>query len=143
MPHTLRDHRRQEGQYQGAARVKQTNWGQPNLLKWSDQITRVVNKSTPGSRWVAVAHSFGSLTLAHHLSMRSSQTRQASSAICSALSAWAEHWGAHFHHLGQAGHINAASAHGPWPWVRFKVDQLVRDQQRERRLERAHPMELS
>jgi len=206
MPHTLLDHGRYEGQplrvliipglndsgpghwqtwlqgqYQGAARVKQADWGQPDLLKWSDQVTRVVNKAAPGTRWVAVAHSFGSLALAHHLSTRSGQ---APSAICSALIVapanpakfgldttlprqglgipaqvvgsendpwmplglareWAEHWGARFHNLGQAGHINVESGHGPWPWVRFRVDQLVRDQQRERRLERAHPMELS
>jgi len=27
----------------------------------------------------------------------------------------AEIWGAHFHEAGPAGHINAASGHGPWP----------------------------
>jgi uncharacterized protein len=206
MPHTPSEHSRFEGhplrvviipglndsgpghwqtwlqsQYRGAARVKQSAWDRPDLSTWSAQIDRVVNKSAPGTRWVAVAHSFGSLALAHHLSNRSSN---ASSAICSALIVapanpakfgldtvlprrglgipaqvvgsendpwmpldvareWAEHWGARFHNLGQAGHINVESGHGPWPWVRFKVDQLVRDQQRERRLERAHPMELS
>lgn len=170
-----------QGQYKGAARVKQTAWDQADLLKWSDQITRVVDKSAPGTRWVAVAHSFGSLALAHHLNTRSTR---AASAICSALIVapanpakfgldavlrrqglgvpaqvvgsendpwmpldvareWADHWGARFHNLGQAGHINVESGHGPWPWVRYKVDQLVRDEQRERRLERAHPMELS
>jgi hypothetical protein len=29
--------------------------------------------------------------------------------------ALAETWGAHFVDLGNAGHVNAASGHGPWP----------------------------
>jgi predicted alpha/beta hydrolase family esterase len=56
---------------------------------------------------------------------------------------WARQWGAGFINLGEAGHINTDSGFGPWPLARFKVDQLIRDQQRQRRLDRAHPMELS
>lgn len=56
---------------------------------------------------------------------------------------WATQWAARFQNLGEAGHINTESGFGPWPLARFKVDQMIRDQQRLRRLERAHPMELS
>jgi len=55
---------------------------------------------------------------------------------------WAGHWGARFHNLGQAGHINVESGHGPWPLARYLVDQMIRDQQRQRRIDRAHPLEL-
>lgn len=56
---------------------------------------------------------------------------------------WAGHWGSRFINLGAVGHINTESGFGPWPLARFKVDQLVRDQQRQRRLELAHPLELN
>jgi len=56
---------------------------------------------------------------------------------------WAEHWGARFINLGAVGHINTESGFGPWPLARFHVDQLIRDQQRQRRIERVHPMELN
>ncbi|RZL00376.1 MAG: alpha/beta hydrolase [Rubrivivax sp.] len=56
---------------------------------------------------------------------------------------WAEHWGARFLNLGPVGHINTESGFGPWPLARFHVDQMIRDQQRQRRIERVHPMELN
>jgi predicted alpha/beta hydrolase family esterase len=56
---------------------------------------------------------------------------------------WAQAWGSRFLNLGPVGHINVESGHGAWPWMRLKVDQCLRDQQRELRLQRAHPMELS
>lgn len=56
---------------------------------------------------------------------------------------WASRWGARFQNLGPVGHINTESGFGPWPLARFKVDQMIRDQQRQRRLERAHPLELN
>jgi predicted alpha/beta hydrolase family esterase len=56
---------------------------------------------------------------------------------------WARHWSARFQNLGEVGHINTESGFGPWPLARFKVDQLIRDLQRQRRIDRAHPLELS
>ena len=56
---------------------------------------------------------------------------------------WAQAWGARFQNLGAVGHINTESGFGPWPLARYKVDQMIRDQQRARRLDRVHPMELS
>lgn len=55
---------------------------------------------------------------------------------------WATLWGSRFMNLGDAGHINVASGHGVWPFARFKVDQMIREQQRQKRIERAHPLEF-
>ncbi len=170
-------------QYRGAVRVKQRHWDRPDLDTWAARITEVVDSASEQTTWIAVAHSFGTLALAHHLATRPRQA-QGQARIHSALlvapadpikfgvderlprhglgipstlvgsendpwmpltraQLWAAHWGSRFHNLGQAGHINAESGHGPWPWARYKVDQLVRDQQRQRRLERAHPLELN
>jgi predicted alpha/beta hydrolase family esterase len=56
---------------------------------------------------------------------------------------WARHWGTGFLNLGEVGHINTESGFGPWPLARHKVDQMIRHLQRQRRLERAHPLEFS
>jgi predicted alpha/beta hydrolase family esterase len=180
-------------QYRGAARVRQRHWHTPDLAAWSEQIERTVNQAPAGTRWVAVAHSFGSLALVDHLAQRSTSSpntthsatqRATQNAIHSALIVapanpakfgldtrlhtgglgipalvmgsendpwmplevgrqWAEGWGAHFLNLGPAGHVNVESGHGAWPWIRWKVDHLLRDQHRALRLQRAHPMELS
>lgn len=55
---------------------------------------------------------------------------------------WATLWGARFQNLGAVEHINVESGFGPWPLARFKVDQMIREQQRHRRIERAHPLEF-
>jgi hypothetical protein len=39
---------------------------------------------------------------------------------------FAEDWGADFRDLGDAGHINVASGHGPWPEGLTMLDGLVR-----------------
>lgn len=171
-------------QYKGAVRVKQQDWMQPDLDVWAAQIQRTIDRAGRHTRWVAVAHSFGCLALAHHLAQREAASHASEYGIQSALlvapadpvkfevshrlprqglgipatvigsendpwmrlvnaQEWARHWGARFQHIGQAGHINTESGFGPWPLARFKVDQLIRDQQRQRRLDRAHPMELT
>lgn len=56
---------------------------------------------------------------------------------------WAYAWGSRLVNLGDAGHINVESGYGPWPLGRYWVDRLLRDQQRVRRLQRAHPLELN
>lgn len=56
---------------------------------------------------------------------------------------WAHAWGSRLVNLGDAGHINVESGYGPWPLARYWVDHLIRDQQRLRRLQRAHPLELN
>jgi hypothetical protein len=43
---------------------------------------------------------------------------------------WSFEWGCQFMNLGDAGHINVDAGFGPWPLVRIKVDQLIRQQQR-------------
>lgn len=50
----------------GAVRVEQADWQHPDLPRWSERITATL-AAHPQQRWVAVAHSFGCLALAHHL----------------------------------------------------------------------------
>lgn len=56
-----------QGQYKGAVRVNQQHWDQPDLDAWSARIGQVISRARPGSQWIAVAHSFGCLALAHYL----------------------------------------------------------------------------
>jgi predicted alpha/beta hydrolase family esterase len=191
-------------QYKGAVRVRQQDWDAPDLQAWSDRIAQTLSRPGREGKWVAVAHSFGTLALAHYLAQHQAAHSRGQNVaahagesvslagpalapagrIVSALMVapadphkfdvahrlpdqglgipatvigsendpwmplaraqhWARQWGAGFVNLGQAGHINTESGFGPWPLARLKVDQLIRDQQRQRRLDRAHPMELS
>jgi predicted alpha/beta hydrolase family esterase len=56
--------------------------------------------------------------------------------------AWARVWGSQVINLGDAGHINAEAGFGPLPQAKALVEMMVRRLERERRLERAHPLEL-
>jgi len=56
---------------------------------------------------------------------------------------WAHSWGSSFINLGDVGHINVDSGFGPLPQAKLVVEQLIQRVERERRLQRAHPMELS
>jgi len=56
---------------------------------------------------------------------------------------WSRAWGSQLVDLGNAGHINVASGHGPWPLARQLVERQIQQLHRERRVERAHPLELS
>jgi len=173
-----------QGQYKGTIRVNQQDWAHPDLDAWSAQIDKAIARAKPGGQWVAVAHSFGCLALAHHLARRDRQPNATRQGIQAALMVapadpvkfnlthrlakdglgiastvigsendpwmplqrageWANHWGAHFQNLGAVGHINTESGFGPWPLARFKVDQMIRYLQRQRRLERVHPLEFS
>ena len=49
-----------------ALRVGQRDWSTPDLQRWSARITNVLEHAGPGP-WIAAAHSFGCLALAHHL----------------------------------------------------------------------------
>ncbi|WP_416759858.1 RBBP9/YdeN family alpha/beta hydrolase [Roseateles sp. So40a] len=55
-----------EQQYRDAHRVRQRDFSQPDLERWSDRIHARIENAGPGE-WIAVAHSFGCLALAHHL----------------------------------------------------------------------------
>lgn len=172
-----------QGQYRGALRVNQPHWDKPDIDAWSAQIDRTMARAKPGSQWIAVAHSFGCLALAHHLDRQTPDQRAQGQGIQAALMVapadpvkfgvthrlpqtglglpstvigsendpwmplhraqdWAGLWGARFQNLGAVGHINTESGFGPWPLARYKVDQMIRHLQRQRRLERAHPMEF-
>ncbi|TAK94068.1 MAG: alpha/beta hydrolase [Aquabacterium sp.] len=175
-------------QYRGAVRVTQANWDTPDLQSWSNQIDHTLARHAPDTQWIAVAHSFGCLALAHYLSaqkaLAQARTGDRADGICAALMVapadpvkfqlteqlphdglclnatvvgsendpwmplerarlWADRWGAGFHNLGEAGHVNTESGFGPWPLARYKVDQMIRYLQGQKRLERAHPMEFT
>lgn len=55
-----------QGLHRHATRVQQRDWQQPDLERWSARIGSTLERAGPGP-WVAVAHSFGVLALAHHL----------------------------------------------------------------------------
>lgn len=58
-------------------------------------------------------------------------------------SSWARTWGSQLINLGDVGHINVASGFGPLPLATSVTRQLIQRAERERRIDRAHPMEWS
>ena len=56
---------------------------------------------------------------------------------------WSRVWGSQLVDLGDAGHINVASGHGPWPLGRQIVERQIQKLNRHHRIERAHPLEFS
>jgi predicted alpha/beta hydrolase family esterase len=56
-----------QSQYVDAVRVQQHDWACPDLDAWSQRIAETLSRHSARTRWVAVAHSFGTLALAHHL----------------------------------------------------------------------------
>lgn len=159
-----------------AVRVEQEDWASADLARWSQRI-EVTLARNPGSRWVAVAHSFGCLALLRHLahggrSVQSallvapadpakfgvaSKLPQSQLDIPSVLLAsetdpwmkfesacdWARVWGSQIINLGDAGHINTEAGFGPLPPAKTLVAQMVQRLERERRIDRANPLELS
>jgi predicted alpha/beta hydrolase family esterase len=159
-----------------ARRVQQRDWSVPDLEGWSDRLLDTL-ASEPGSRWVAVAHSFGCLALARAL-LRSAPGIEAAVLVapadplkfgvaewlpCQPLPVpstlvasrtdpwmpfgsavnWASVWRSRLVDLGDAGHINVASGHGPWPLGGQIVERQIQALNRRDRLLRAHPLELS
>ncbi len=60
-------------QFRDAKRVQQRSFSQPDLERWSARIASTLDASagavgpSGGGEWIAVAHSFGCLALAHYL----------------------------------------------------------------------------
>lgn len=54
----------------GSRRVEQDDWAVPDLDGWASRIDETIESASPGSRWIAVAHSFGCLALLRHLQLR-------------------------------------------------------------------------
>jgi len=71
---------------------------------------------TEGFRFDPVATGFDRMP-SGKLAMKSAVVASSDDPYCSIERAegFARDWGAHFHNAGPAGHINAASGHGPWP----------------------------
>lgn len=63
-------------QYVDAARVTQHDWHRPELEAWSERIADTLARSSRHTLWVAVAHSFGCLALAHHLAKHQARLQQ-------------------------------------------------------------------
>ena len=57
--------------------------------------------------------------------------------------AWARVWGAPLISLGDAGHINTEAGFGPLPQAKTLVERMIQRLERDRRIDRAHPLELS
>ena len=55
-----------EQQYRDAHRVRQRDFSQPDQARWSERIQTRLDHAGEGE-WIAVAHSFGCLALAHFL----------------------------------------------------------------------------
>jgi predicted alpha/beta hydrolase family esterase len=169
-----------EGQYaRRASRVRQDDWARADLARWSRRIEETVARH-PGTRWVAVAHSFGCLALLHHLSHSGLAAEGVQAALLVAPAdpekfgvsselphsrlgvpsillasendpwmrlesacAWARVWGSRLISLGEAGHINTEAGFGPLPQAKLLVETMIQRLERDRRIDRAHPLELS
>jgi predicted alpha/beta hydrolase family esterase len=57
--------------------------------------------------------------------------------------AWGRVWGSPLFSLGEAGHINAEAGFGRLPQAKAAVEQMMQRLERERRIDRAHPLEFS
>ena len=158
-----------EEQYRDAHRVRQRDFSQPDLERWSERIQALIENAGPGE-WIAVAHSFGCLALARHLQRHpDSPIREAllvapaepdkfgvaeglphqrlgrPTAWMSAASAlrWATRWGSSYSNIGLVGHINSESGFGPFPLAKRWVEAARARAARERRPERASILEWS
>lgn len=166
-----------QAQHRGALRVKQRDWAEPDLDRWSDRIAHSV--ALGGERgFVAVAHSFGCLALAHHLARHRDSPIVAALLVAPAepdrfgiggrlplhrlarntvvvasdtdpwmktasARRWAQRWGSHFVNLGDAGHVNVESGHGPLPLAARWVQAALQRAAHERRPGRADWAEWS
>jgi predicted alpha/beta hydrolase family esterase len=74
-----------QAHFKRSLRVRQDDWNVPDLQRWSERIAQTLLGEPPGA-WVAVAHSFGCLALAHHLALRRPRSGNAeASGISAAL----------------------------------------------------------
>lgn len=166
-----------QAQHRDALRVKQRDWATPDLDRWSERIAGSV--AGGGERgFIAVAHSFGCLALAHHLASHPDSPIVSALLVAPAepdrfgiggrlplqrlprhtvvvasdtdpwmkpasARRWAARWGSHVVNLGDAGHINVESGHGPLPLAARWVQVALQRAARERRPERADTAEWS
>ncbi|HET7792541.1 MAG TPA: alpha/beta hydrolase [Rhizobacter sp.] len=55
-----------EAHFRSAVRVEQDDWARADVDRWAQRVGEAVQRH-PGTRWVAVGHSFGCLALARYL----------------------------------------------------------------------------
>jgi uncharacterized protein len=96
-----------------ARRVEQEDWSSPDKDLWVGNIIKAVASSARPA--LLVGHSRP--TARQKLGFPSVLVASADDPYCSAERSrqFAADWGAHLIEIGPAGHINAASGHGPWP----------------------------
>lgn len=169
-----------ESHFRHSRRVQQEDWSRADLPVWSRRIEQTL-AAHPHTRWVAVAHSFGCLALAHFLAHQAEPQQGGIEAallvapadtekfgvvpllpasalaipsvlIGSESDLWmpiegarslARNWKSQFINLGDVGHINVESGFGPLPPAKTLTQLPIHRVERSRRLERAHPVELS
>lgn len=165
-----------EAHFRSAVRVQQDDWARADLDAWATRVRDTVARH-PGTRWVAVAHSFGCLALARHLerggagihaalfvapadpekfsveTLLPTQRLDVPSVLVGSETdpwmpidgarLWARRWGSQFVNLGDVGHINVDAGFGPLPAAKTLAELLIQRVERTRRIERAHPLELS
>lgn len=104
-----------QGQYVDAVRVQQHDWQQPDLEAWSARIEATLARHSRHTQWVAVAHSFGTLALAHHLATRQmAQALHVDSALGDATGVGPRH-----------GRIVAALMVAPADPVKFQLEERL------------------
>lgn len=142
----------------GAVRIALADWGHADLARWAAAIDEALQQHRAAA-WVAVAHSFGCLALAHHAarggrgwqgallvapadparfgldeSLVGQPLPAPSTLVVSRNDPWMAHadavyfgrrWGSAVVEAGDAGHLNPASGHGPWPAARALVAEHV------------------
>lgn len=74
-----------QSQYRGAVRVNQHHWDRPDLDAWAERIDQTIAQARPDAQWIAVAHSFGCLALAHYLAAKAPHQSTAKTGIRAAL----------------------------------------------------------
>lgn len=97
-----------QNQFAGAVRVEQDDWDRASLPAWSMRIGETLERQGAHTDWVAVAHSFGTLALAHHLA------QHAGSALGDATGVGPRH-----------GRIVAALMVAPADPVKFQIEERL------------------
>jgi predicted alpha/beta hydrolase family esterase len=103
-----------QGQYVDAVRVQQHDWHRPDLEAWSARIEETLSRHSRHTQWVAVAHSFGTLALAHHIATRQMAHADSSSALGDATGVGLRH-----------GRIVAALMVAPADPVKFELEERL------------------
>jgi uncharacterized protein len=112
-------------------RIQQNEWDHPRCSDWTQNIDTAITAAE--SPVVLVAHSMGCIATAHWAISNGANGRVAAAllvappdvATLDRAKAFAAAWGSELVILESAGHINAASCHGPWLEGERLLDKLM------------------